>query len=278
MRISLKEQELEERIKRLPLSAVFPPDDYSGLLKKGVAPIRVALAHALRDEIDPKPRLARDEDDLEGVLMDEFRLELRHYVDKVKEIKPCVEWVLSLDKIPAEAIKAAYKSRDKEEYPFIYTRGIDIEPFERNNVFALADVEDIDISDSKTRDRMDEIYEKVCFSLLGGVCDTTLRMHLYNRYGHDVSFKRLFVSSSWGDLAVRERASPYSEVIETTSRMSWPKDKYFTPKALSELIKSPRIELWYEIEADRQAQRRRCAELEEEEREEKYDNECSMAY
>lgn len=253
--IQEREARIEERIKRLPFDEAFPEPDYNALLRWGVPPIRVALAHALRDEIGPKPHLPRNEYDDEGLSAPDLRAALEDYAKEVRETKELSDWVLSEEKMPAEAIKAACAWRDKGETPILDIDEIDVDESEKDNVFSIAKADKVDISGFWARTKLSGIYGKAAFYVLGGISDVTLRMNLYMRYGHGVSFKGVRLSF-WSNRIDVVKNDDYSDVLATLPHYHWPtEDKYFSPQALNKLVNDSAIRQWRNDQARKQEER-----------------------
>lgn len=266
----VEEKMWEERIKALPLEEAFPQADYNALLKQGVEPIRVALAHALRDEIRPKPALTGrlsvglfdpvsaeywESGDIECVRRDV----LDRYTEEVKVNLTAADWVLSGGRIEHEvfdAVTSLVACKSEDEFVSL----------QRKNRELLCNA------------LQAQAKARVCELLLPLAESSNLRVALYNRYGHDVSFKPLRVF--FPDDRAEEAAVYDADVLERNVAEGYRTERHggfaplFSQGELDRLVQSPQIRQWYEDELERSRGQDKEEELEERTCEDDY----SMAY
>ena len=221
-----EEEKLEERIKALPIEEAFPQADYNALVKQGANPKRVALLHALRDEIPPKPispfcsgktwlqaeiEIAQDVAEalkIKAEIEEEMPAEERKYdLDYTKFAREWADYAESGIKEEYERQIEDYVKRtidviDQHEW---LLQDLSFSPAVRD---AIADAEHQNIPLMEALQSAGASNHRQEYFLAAWatryICSGTLRTELYEHYGHGVSFKPLYAERTEDSIEVWE--------------------------------------------------------------------------
>ena len=227
-----KEKKLEERIKALPIAKVFPISNYKGLLESDLPAWRVALLHAIRDDLPRKPNWKR-----------KTSFDAQYYIDIVREAVISREWLLSDKQASPELLEFCSKWREWKTAAEVEDIG---EPMARKAGITIP-------ADPGEPGRF------VLGYLAGEASTVNLRAGLYEHYGHGVSFKPLrfaWILQNSGMRAregVRARTGcvAASRGLRVLDRCGIVKGfgggfDFFAQGELERLVNSPEIQKWYE--------------------------------